>query len=265
MNLPEKLTQITPAKVVGKVRFVAKQAVTKRKGTPSRGKTAEISVVKALADERRFRDHALASLAWTEPPPYDLECLKTSINAQGMVFMADLWPFIADYLRTLKWGTKIRILDVGAGPAAGTDWLAKVLSGTFFGVNAEVTAMELMPIYENYATLFFQNTRYLCGLVLADLPAGDNYDILIASHVIEHVDDPTEFVREMQSRCTGMVFIFAPFDEQPPLSEGHVNTFTKSSLEALGATKIDLIHSMGWRVGKKDEAFCFVAQFPGLA
>jgi SAM-dependent methyltransferase len=265
MKLPTKLTKITPRKVGGKLRSLTHQAVAKRKGAPARRKTADVSVVRALAEERRFRDHALASLAWTEPPPYDLECLKTSIDAQGMVFMADLWPFIADYLRTLKWGSNIRILDVGAGPAAGTDWLAKVLSGTFFGVEADVTAMELMPIYENYATLFFQNTRYLCGMLLADLPAGDTYDVLIASHVIEHVDDPAEFVREMQSRCTGVVFVFAPFDEQPPLSEGHVNTFTKASLEALGATKIDLIHSMGWRVGKKDEAFCFVAQFPGLA
>lgn len=259
-----KIRRATPAKVVGKARSVVSQ-IRLKKGSSTANPPADTTMVKALAEERLFRDHALASLAYSEPPPYDLTFLKTAIDAQGLVFMADLWPFIADYLRTLKWGSKIRILDVGAGPAAGTDWLGRVLSGSFFGVRAEVVAMELMPTYGNYATLFHQNCKYLSGMILSDLAPDDIYDVLIASHVIEHVDDSAEFVREMQMRTKGIVFVYAPFDEQEPLSEGHVNTFTRESLEALGATKIDLIHSMGWRVGKKDDAFCFVAQFPGLA
>jgi GT2 family glycosyltransferase/SAM-dependent methyltransferase len=220
-----------------------------------------------LAAERGFRDRSIASGLWQIPAPHGLDFLLTAIDSQGLAFMGDMFPAISQYLRSLQFGSTIRILDVGAGSAAGSNWLAQILAGSFLGVHAEVTAMDASPHYYQYATVFRNSVRYISGKLLADLPRNDLYDVVISSHVVEHVDDPAGFVMELRQQCRGRVFVYAPFEEQEPIADGHVNRFTRPVVDEWDPLSVDIVTSLAWRkeATPTDLSRCFLAQFSGLA
>ncbi len=76
------------------------------------------------------------------------------------------------------------------------------------------------------------------GNTLKDVSAGTKFDILICSHVLEHVSDPGEFLRELRAVLTdnGVVYIEVPLEiwqgihiDRDPVT--HINFFTVNSLK----------------------------------
>lgn len=75
------------------------------------------------------------------------------------------------------------------------------------------------------------------GSTLDDLPAASTYDLIIASHVMEHVADPLAIVRALAAHLQpdGQMFVEVPMEVwgRPPLHPEpvtHVNFFTRTSL-----------------------------------
>ena len=76
------------------------------------------------------------------------------------------------------------------------------------------------------------------GSTLNDLPSGSFFDILVCSHVLEHVSDPGEFLKQLRSLLTnnGVVYIEVPREiwqgipiKTDPVT--HINFFTVNSLK----------------------------------
>lgn len=76
------------------------------------------------------------------------------------------------------------------------------------------------------------------GSTLEDIPGGNLFDILICSHVLEHVDDPSKFLRQLRSRLSdkGVVYLEVPLEiwgdipiDIDPVT--HINFFTVHSLK----------------------------------
>ncbi|MEJ7679843.1 MAG: class I SAM-dependent methyltransferase [Segetibacter sp.] len=76
------------------------------------------------------------------------------------------------------------------------------------------------------------------GSTLEDIPSGSIFDILICSHVLEHVNDPGEFLSQLRSLLTnnGVVYIEVPLEiwrgipiNSDPVT--HINFFTVNSLK----------------------------------
>ena len=76
------------------------------------------------------------------------------------------------------------------------------------------------------------------GSTLDDIPAGTLFDILICSHVLEHVSEPGEFLRQLCSFLApnGVVYIEVPLEvyegiaiKTDPVT--HINFFTVNSLK----------------------------------
>ncbi len=78
------------------------------------------------------------------------------------------------------------------------------------------------------------------GATLDDLGEEERFDIVVCSHVIEHVADPHETLMQLRDRMTdgGAIYVEVPMEiwKQPPLHEEpvtHVNFFTVESLRTL--------------------------------
>ncbi|WP_242919834.1 class I SAM-dependent methyltransferase [Pontibacter liquoris] len=76
------------------------------------------------------------------------------------------------------------------------------------------------------------------GATLDDLPADARFDILICSHVLEHVSDPALFLQKLRSRLApnGVLYIEVPLEiwKEIPITKDpvtHINFFTVSSLK----------------------------------
>jgi SAM-dependent methyltransferase len=80
------------------------------------------------------------------------------------------------------------------------------------------------------------------GATARDLPAGDTYDAIVCSHVLEHVADPLATVRTLAERLKpdGVFYAEVPMEvwRRAPLPKEpvtHINFFTPSSLTYLMA------------------------------
>ncbi len=78
------------------------------------------------------------------------------------------------------------------------------------------------------------------GTTLDDLDEDERFDIVVCSHVIEHVADPLATMSQLRDRMTdgGAIYVEVPMEiwKRPPLHEEpvtHVNFFTVESLQTL--------------------------------
>ncbi len=176
---------------------------------------------------------------------YELEHL---VNAQSIGFMCDLIPIFQGILRQIQsrinpqHGTRYSILDVGSRTAAGTELLAEVFYG-YMSICFDVDAVDLNPAYKGYSDTFNHCIRDY--FVQDAFALTREYDFLLSSHTIEHVEHPIEFVQRIaQLSRYGAVF-YCPVNEINPIA-GHY-TITIDQIKAFGAVKIWIIDSWWWR------------------
>lgn len=177
-------------------------------------------------------------------------------ESQSVAFMAEMLPAVADQLQYRGTG-KVSILDVGYGTGAGSAFLATILRDHPM-YPARVTLYDVASNFDAHV-----RDRYPDLIVLAEkrgleyLPTW-SYDLVIASHVVEHVQYPASFIIELRRIAKERVFIYAPLEEGDRRVPGHLHSFTLADVRAWGAVKVVEIRSLWW-FGK-----CFLAEFPPL-
>jgi len=129
----------------------------------------------------------------------------------------------------------MRALDVGC--AAGTLLVALRDRG------CEVTGVEPEPAFAAYSREQCGLTVHQCLLEEADLPPGA-FDLVTASHVVEHADSPRAFIRRLRDLLTdgGWLFVEVPNLLQPRCSSrrifhvAHRTNFTPATLRQMVET-----------------------------
>lgn len=71
------------------------------------------------------------------------------------------------------------------------------------------------------------------------------FDYVICSNVLEHVEDPDAMARDLLRYASQAVIIVTPYKEKPFDSE-HVNRFSDSSFADLNPSQVHVFKSPGW-------------------
>ena len=200
------------------------------------------------------------------PPPWaeyqTLEWLESCFAAQSIQFMIDCLPMIRRLLPGWPSQETFSVLDVGTGTGAGANLLATLYQGEDFGPRLKVDAIELVPHLKRYADAKFPLINYRVGDILA-YDGDQRWDIVVCSHLIEHIEKPAEFASFLAGLARRWVVFYAPWKEKA-LTPGHVSRIDRRFLRRLGSRQHMIIDSPGWR--RSDErARCVAFAVPGRA
>lgn len=197
------------------------------------------------------------------PPQLSKSDAYAKGDRQSRQFMADILPTIRRYIRNFPEGTTFDVLDVGPGTGSGTQLLASLYETKQMGYRLNVSTTDISEHYVNYMLAFCPTVTPGVGNIFS---MDSTYDIVIASHVIEHVPEWREFARRLQETARGAVFLCAPYREPfETKSQTHVNIIDDEFLAAIGAEDIHLMESPGWGNFMQPRYQMFIARLPGLA
>ncbi len=189
--------------------------------------------------------------------------LEVGTGIQSKQFMIDLLPYIQEYLTTQKRGRVFRVLDVGSGTGHGANLLASLYAAGELGYKMSVTSLDINSHYERYIQVA---CRYLAFKKQNVFAIKKPYDIVIASHVVEHVREAKAFCEQLQACATGAVFVAAPYEEPPDkLTSGHVHSLGAEFLDNLETKRVAIVESRAWGNFLSPPYKMFVAELPGRA
>ena len=176
---------------------------------------------------------------------------------QSLVFAADIAPIV--WHCSIATGRRpVRICDVGAASGAGSN-LLWALQNNLHGWPTEMTCFEVKSKYERYAERF-RGIAYKVGDVFLD---DSPVDVAIASHVIEHVEDPEDFVNRLLGRTGFFVVGYVPFLEREPRCPKHLHSFDDSRIRNMpGFLWGCVMRSSGWRTTEDARVVAFVCAPP---
>jgi 2-polyprenyl-3-methyl-5-hydroxy-6-metoxy-1,4-benzoquinol methylase len=171
---------------------------------------------------------------------------KLKCDSQSLSFYSEIAVYIANNIAGFD---KLTVLDVGARTAAGTALLRAIFHPESFSrlKFSSVTALDLDAVAIAKAKLEYPDLEYLVEDVR--LFAGiRNWDLVLASHTIEHVPDPDAFIGYLEAVANKYVLIACPIYEDQ-LSVGHSNRFTIEFFERHNFTNVIAFRSLHWHGG----------------
>ena len=172
-----------------------------------------------------------------------MDWLERHNNVQSMQFMIDCLPFIRELLSGWPSEQTVRVLDAGTGSGAGANLLGHLYSG-HYPPRMVIDAVELTSYMAPYARANFPYINYITA-DLAGYRPPEPYDLVICSHVIEHVPDPLAFISSLSRLSRHWVLFYAPWQERD-LIPGHETRIDSDFLSAAGAVRQWIVDSRAW-------------------
>lgn len=158
--------------------------------------------------------------------PSEAERMAIHSDAQSLSFYCDVAAYLAELLD--GWPT-MSLLDVGPRTGAGLALLRLMHHPlTFSRIKLDpVTGIDLDPDFKAVAERLYPDIEALHGDAFS--LGGRTWDVVMSSHTIEHVDDPSSFLRHLEGLARRLVVIACPFEEEK-LIVWHKNRITHALL-----------------------------------
>ena len=191
----------------------------------------------------------------------NFDWLESNWTAQSTQFAIDLLPVVHRLmLRTWKRQDTVKLLDFGAGSGAGANVWSSLHRGDAVWSRMVVDAADVNAGRELFAKLYFPSVNYIVGDAFG---LGRTWDIVVCSHVVEHVREPAPFIRRVVQLAKRFAVFYAPYDERERIP-GHLNTITEELFQPFSPLEIQIVKSMGWRAARPEEK-CIIAVLAGEA
>lgn len=186
----------------------------------------------------------------------DAEKFEYVFGAQSMQFVADLLPHIHETMLA-HYGRfdELSLVDVGAGSCMGTNLLAALHSDHVVYSKLKIDAVDYIDLRQRWVKALYPKVHHQVA-DLFDLPSR-NWDLVLCSHVVEHVENPRPFIEKLMDICKGFAFIYTPFEERD-LIPHHLSTITRDTYSGIERCRLEVIKSMGWR-GDMPGEYCLLA------
>jgi SAM-dependent methyltransferase len=127
-----------------------------------------------------------------------------------------LLHYVAELRGDDKYPPLYEILDIGCACGAGTEVLAETFP------HAAVDGADINPeAIKEAEARHWPSVRRFYPNTLEWFRAG-TYDLIVASHVLEHQENPLEFMQQARRVARGEVLVYAPWEERPFQITGHV-------------------------------------------
>ncbi|MBU8913033.1 MAG: class I SAM-dependent methyltransferase [Spirochaetales bacterium] len=142
--------------------------------------------------------------------------------------MVDLLPTIRRLFPSND--IELKVLDVGPRTGAGSALLAQLHDPRSRGkLKMRVTAMDINPRYAKYARYRFPQIDYKVGNIF---DTKETYDLVICSHVIEHMNSALQFVNRLVELARSFVVVACPWKEPPErFGTGHIWSVTEEFID----------------------------------
>lgn len=178
---------------------------------------------------------------------------------QSTLFMSEIIRYLHDLCLHFPERTYKSALDVGPLSFAGTALLSTIHKPRSFNrMKLHVSAIDITDKFLPLKDILAPDVRFIKGNIF---DVDETWDIVIASHVIEHVPDPEKFARRLQEIARDFVIIACPWREDPLVTPGHINTIDKAFTLKIGARGLQIFTNYSWG---KDREVC-IFWLPGKA
>lgn len=179
---------------------------------------------------------------------------------QSLLFMVEIIPVIHELYAHEPENIRKSVLDVGPQNLAGTALLRDIHSAESYNrLKLDVQALDITDKFQDFGKIIAPGVDLLVSDIFEIKER--TWDFIIASHVIEHVSEPAQFVRRMQELATDFVIIACPWREFPLTTRDHLNSIDKEFTRKVGARGLKVFTNYSW--GKRREVCIFWV--PGLA
>jgi 2-polyprenyl-3-methyl-5-hydroxy-6-metoxy-1,4-benzoquinol methylase len=202
---------------------------------------------------------ALDALCRLQAQGLDADFVLTKADPQAVGFMADIAVVLRNLLLPAHAGQALTVLDIGCKSGAGSELLGYLCQPKGYSkLTMAVTCADIDTSFENYCRQRHPHVEYLAGDAFT---AGRHWDIVIASHVVEHVDNPHAFVQQLQTLARRFVVLAFPFAEDPKARiPGHLHTLDHTFLRALSPRSVQVYEGLFWT-----QSLCCIAVLEGHA
>ncbi|GAA4246863.1 methyltransferase domain-containing protein [Azospirillum formosense] len=163
--------------------------------------------------------------------------LRRRCDSQSLSFYADISHFIS---RRIEGAHTLSLLDVGPRTGVGLAFLRLLHHpNAFTRLHFDpVVGIDLDPAFEHIADAEFPDIKSITGNIF-DLEE-NSFDIVTCSHTIEHLEEAEIFVTHLKRISRKYVIIACPFEENEPLTYGHVRRIGMKFFKSVGVQDIEV-------------------------
>jgi len=191
---------------------------------------------------------------------FDPDVFLNKSLPQSQLFMLDIIPVIHDLFFSAPDLSCINVLDVGPQTFGGTALLSALHSAESFNrLKMKVSAVDIYDRFDEMRLCLCPEVEFLHSDIF-DL-RDQTWDLVICSHVIEHVPEPVTFAKRLQELAVQHVIIACPWRELSPMNSTHLHSIDKAFVRQVGGERFRVLTNYSW--GKDREVCIFT--LPGLA
>lgn len=172
-------------------------------------------------------------------------------HSQSVIFAMDIYKNLlcSHLFNNYKRADRLSLLDVGAGLCSGTSLYSELHNNHGIWCKIDVTAIDHENSKEKFVRYKYPDLNYK---ILDIYDCKDRFDIVVVSHVIEHVPQVEKFIKKCVDLTNDICIFFAPYQEKNMI-KGHINYIDESLFENYNVIYSKTFVSMGWHPAKQDK------------